>query len=111
MLERPGQLAVAPPAVALQVAAGDELQHGLQGDVQRGDRAMRGLEDKDIRPLFEQLEALGWLGRAPNARPSMQPIWHVNPMVHTLYADRAKTEAARRKEAKAALGHLFQRED
>lgn len=80
-------------------------------DVQRGDRAMRGLEDKDIRPLFEQLEALGWLGRAPNDRPSMQPIWHVNPMVHTLYADRAKTEAARRKEAKAALGHLFQRED
>ncbi len=80
-------------------------------DVQRGDRAMRGLEDKDIRPLFEQLEALGWLGRAPNARPSMQPIWHVNPMVHTLYADRAKTEAARRKEAKVALGHLFQRED
>jgi hypothetical protein len=80
-------------------------------DVQRGDRAMRGLEDKDIRPLFEQLEAMGWLGRVPNARPSMQPIWQVNPMVHTLYADRAKKEATRRKEAKDALGILFQRED
>ncbi len=80
-------------------------------DVQRGDRAMRGLEDKDIRPLFEQLEALGWLARAPNARPTMQPIWHVNPMVHTLYADRANKEAARRAEAKAVLGHLFQKED
>jgi hypothetical protein len=80
-------------------------------DVQRGDRAMRGLEDKDIRPLLEQLEAMGWLGRVPNARPSMQPIWHVNPMVHTLFADRAKKEATRRKEARAAMGHLFQRED
>jgi len=80
-------------------------------DVQRGDRAMRGLEDKDIRPLFEQLEAMGWLGRVPNARPSMQPIWQVNPMVHALYADRAKKEATRRKEAKDALGILFQRED
>jgi hypothetical protein len=41
----------------------------------------------------------------------MQPIWHVNPMVHTLFADRAKKEATRRKEARAAMGHLFQRED
>ncbi len=97
-------------AIASYILA-HQLDKITNRDVQRGDRAMRGLEDKDIRPLLEQLEAMGWLGRVPNARPSMQPIWQVNPMVHSLYADRAKKEATRRKEARAALGILFQRED
>ena len=97
-------------AIASYILA-HQLDKITNRDVQRGDRAMRGLEDKDIRPLFEQLEALGWLGRVPNARPSMPPIWHVNPVVHALYADRAKKEATRRTEAKAAMGLLFQRGD
>ena len=79
-------------------------------DVQRGDRAMRGLTDKDTRPLFEQLEALGWLTRASNIRPSLPPIWQVNPMVHKLYAERAAKEAARRTEAKTALAEIFNKE-
>ena len=90
------------------------LAHGLQvitnRDVQRGDRAMRGLTDKDTRPLFEQLEALSWLTRASNSRPSLPPIWQVNPMVHKLYVERAAKEAARRTEAKTALAEIFHKE-
>ena len=80
-------------------------------DVQRGDRAMRGLAEKDIRPLFEQLEALGWLGRAPNLRPSLPPIWVVNPLVHTKFAERAGKEAARRRESREAIKDLLAAKD
>jgi hypothetical protein len=34
-------------------------------DVQRGDRAMRGLERQDMERIFAQLEALGWITRTP----------------------------------------------
>jgi len=72
-------------------------------DVQRGDRTMRRITDRDVRPLMEQLATLGWLEMEPNPRPTLPPRWRVNPAVHVNFADRAKTGAARRADAKEAI--------
>lgn len=72
-------------------------------DVQRGDRLMRGLTDREIRPLFEQLATLGWLEMEPNPRPTLPPRWRVTPAVHVKFADRMQTEAQRRTAAKEAV--------
>lgn len=51
----------------LTAIAGHILTHRLERvtnrDIARGDRTMRGLKDYEVRPLLEQLEALGWLKR------------------------------------------------
>ena len=59
---------------------------------------MRGLEERDVRRLFEQLAALGWLAQMPGPRPSSPPQWLVNPAVHQKFAARASQEAQRRRE-------------
>ncbi len=76
-------------------------------DVQRGDRTMRGLREHEIRPLLEQLAALGWLEQVPGPRPSLPPHWIVNPVVHERFADRAEAEHKRRADARAALSGLL----
>jgi hypothetical protein len=94
----------------LTAIAGFILTHKLDRitnrDVQRGDRTMRGLRDNEIRPLLEQLDALGWLERMEPLRPSSPPHWRVNPIVHANFADRANREAARRAEARATIQQL-----
>lgn len=95
----------------LQAIAGYILAHKLERitnrDVQRGDRTMRAIREADIRPLLEQLDALGWLDRIDGPRPSSQPHWIVNPAVHHRFRDRAKQEAARRAEARQAIAGVL----
>jgi hypothetical protein len=64
---------------------------------------MRGITDRDIRPIFEQLATLGWLEMEPNPRPTLPPHWRVNPAVQVKFAECAKAEAKRRAEAKEAI--------
>ncbi|GAB1362400.1 hypothetical protein MASR1M32_16360 [Rhodobacter sp.] len=74
--------------------------------VQRGDRALRSLKNDEIRPLFEQLSALGWIESVQGPRrDSTKHI--VNPQVHVLFEGRAQAEIDRRNKAKAELRSLF----
>jgi hypothetical protein len=72
-------------------------------DVATSVRAMRGLEGRDVRRLFEQLEALGWLEQTPGPRPSSPPQWIVNPAVHRKFDARARREVERRREVREAI--------
>lgn len=80
--------------------AGYILSHGLtkitNRDLKRGDRAMRRLSPEEALGVFEQLEAFGWLERGRSRLRSTPAFWEVNPAVHEKFADKAKTEAARR---------------
>jgi hypothetical protein len=94
----------------LTALAGHILAHKLDRitnrDVQRGDRTMRGLTDQEIRPLLEQLAALGWLDRLDPPRPSSPPHWKVNPAVHARFAERGQREAQRRQKARQVIQQL-----
>jgi hypothetical protein len=94
----------------LTAIAGYILAHKLERmtnrDVQRGDRTMRGLKDQEIRPLLEQLAALGWLDRIDPPRPSSPPHWQVNPAVHGKFRDRAAREKERRGKARDTIQDL-----
>ena len=72
-------------------------------DVQSSVRSFRGLQDRDIRPLFEQLAALGWLVRVDGMRAGSPPHWRVNPRVHALFAEKAAEEIRRREDARAII--------
>jgi len=91
----------------LAAVAGYILAHKIQRltnrDVQRGCRTMRKLERRDTEAVFEQLEALGWVTRAPGPRLSDPPHWTVNPAVHARFAERAKAEAERRQREQAII--------
>jgi hypothetical protein len=80
--------------------AGHILSHGLMKitnrDLKRGDRTMRKLGSDEALAVFEQLEAFGWLDRAPSPHRGAPPHWLVNPAVHQKFAERAKSETARR---------------
>lgn len=76
-------------------------------DVQRGDRSMRRLTKTDVLPVLEQLTALNWLAEEPGPRATSDPTYCVNPLVHSLFAERAAYEQARRDTAKAALANIF----
>ena len=76
-------------------------------DVQRGSRTMRSLRDIDIKLIFEQLEALGWLKRVDTGRHGAQPHWAVNPSVHTKFARKAAEEHLRRGTAKKMLAQIL----
>jgi hypothetical protein len=92
--------------------AGHILAHKLETvtnrDVQRGDRTMRGLKEYEIRPLLEQLGALGWLDRIDPPRPSSPPHWQVNPKVQQKFAERGQREEHRRKEARQTIRALVE---
>ena len=97
----------------LAAIAGHILSHKLERvtnrDVQRGDRAMRGLTEKEIRPLLEQLAALGWLCQIDPPRPTSPPHWQVNPAVHIKFGERAKLESDRRATAQKTIAELLGR--
>ena len=93
-------------AVASHILA-HRLERITNRDVQRGTRAMRGIDRSDIDSVFNQLDALGWLCRVPGARPSDPPHWQVNPEVHRRFAERAEREAARRQQDREMLAELF----
>lgn len=94
----------------LTAIAGYILAHRLERvtnrDIARGDRTMRGLRDFEVRPLLEQLEALGWLQREDPPRPSSPPHFAVNPAVHAKFAAKGQAEAQRRKEARETIAGL-----
>jgi hypothetical protein len=87
--------------------AGHILSHGLtkitNRDLKRGDRAMRKLGSDEALAVFEQLEAFGWLDRAPSPHRGAPPHWLVNPAVHQKFAERAKSEAARRAQVRQMI--------
>ncbi len=83
------------------------LERVTNRDIARGDRTMRGLKDYEVRPLLEQLEALGWLERTEAPRPSSPPHFKVNPRVHDLFAVKAEAEARRRREARQTIAGLM----
>jgi hypothetical protein len=84
-----------------------KLTHITNRDVQRGSRAMRGLERQEIERIFEQLEALGWLTRVGEQRWSTPPRWRVNAEVHRLFAERAEREATERAKEREMLQEMF----
>jgi hypothetical protein len=94
----------------LTAIAGHILAHKLETvtnrDVQRGDRTMRGLKELEIRPLLEQMAALGWLDKTDSPRPSQPPHWRVNPKVHQKFAERGQREAERRQQARQTIQAL-----
>lgn len=93
-------------AVAAHVIA-HRLTEITVRDVQRGDRAMRKIAKADVLPILEQLTALNWLSEVPGPRASSDPTYLVNPAVHTLFAERAAREKAKRDSAKRALDEMF----
>ncbi len=105
-----GIMGLADDHERITAVAGYILAHKLETvtnrDVQRGDRTMRGLEHAEIRRIFEQLDALGWLKQTPGKRPTDPPHWRVDPAVHKLFADRAAAEERRRSEARAMIAEL-----
>nr|WP_309502349.1 DUF3987 domain-containing protein [uncultured Roseovarius sp.] len=94
----------------LTAIAGYILAHKVERitnrDVQRSIRTMRNLREQEIRPLLEQLAALGWLNRIDPPRPSSPPHWQVNPAVHAKFIDRAAREADRRLKARETIQNL-----
>lgn len=63
----------------------------------RGSSAMRTLSKLtkfEANKVFEQMAAYGWLEEAEGRSDTC--TWAVNPLVHTLYADRAESERIRR---------------
>lgn len=87
--------------------AGYILSRGLtevtNRDLKRGDRTMRRLSPEAALAVFEQLEAFGWLQRIPSRLRGAPAHWLVNPAVHKKFAERAKSEAARRAEVRQTI--------
>lgn len=108
-----GVLSLSDDHDRLRSLAGYILAHKLEvvknRNVQRGDRQMRGLKDHEIRVIFEQLEALGWLERLDAPKPSSQPHWQVTPVVHTKFEARAKEERKRRKATKEVIQKIVKK--
>lgn len=92
---------------AVTAVAGYILAHGLtkitNRDLKRGDRIMRRLNPDEASAVLEQLEAFGWLDRVPSPLRGAPPHWKVNPVVHSKFAEKAKTEAARRAEVRQII--------
>lgn len=86
------------------------LEKVAHRDVQRGTQSMKKLTERDTRPLFEQLAAIGWLEKIDGPRPSSAPHWLVNPLVHVRFADHAAAERDRRARAREVLTSLGQSE-
>ena len=91
----------------LIAVAGYILAHKLEKlanwQVQAAVRSMRKLTSREITPVMEQLEALGWLFRGEQRRAGAPPVWNVNPAVHAHYAARAEAETKRRAEMRKII--------
>jgi hypothetical protein len=71
----------------------------------RGTRAMRRLTRFEGQQIFEQMVAYGWLEELPSRADST--TWQVNPLAHTLFADRAESERIRREQAQIRVRELL----
>ena len=109
-----GVLSLSDEHDRLQSLAGYILAHKLEvvknRHMHRGDRQMRKLTDREIRVVFEQLEALGWLERLDPPKPSSPPHWHVNPVVHIKFEARANQERKRRQETQKVIQEIVRKD-
>jgi Protein of unknown function (DUF3987) len=80
-------------------------------DVQQSIRAMRGLEDTDVRRIFEQLEALAWVQRGTPRRANAPAPWVVNPKVHLRFKARGDQERTRRQAVREVIAAIVNRQD
>jgi phage/plasmid primase-like uncharacterized protein len=89
--------------------AGYILAHKLDKvslrNLTRGTSLMKRHAKLDGERIFEQMAAYGWLEEVRSRADSV--MWNVNPLAHTLYADRAETEKTRREEAQARVRDLL----
>jgi len=89
--------------------AGYILAHKLDKvslrNLARGTTRMKRLTKADGERIFEQMAAHGWLEEARSRVDSV--MWNVNPLAHTLYANRAEDERMRREDAQTRLKELL----
>lgn len=71
----------------------------------RGTQRMKKLTNYEGHAIFEQLVAHGWLDE--DSKRSDAKSWAVNPMVHVLYADRAREECERREAARVTIRDML----
>jgi hypothetical protein len=76
-------------------------------DCQRATATLKALTAEDTKRLFEKLESFAWVESTEPAVKSRTPRWRVNPAVHDLFADRGRTEKARRDAARAAIASVL----
>ena len=72
-------------------------------DVQASGQAFRHVTADEVRLLCEKLEAFGWGNWADPAIKSNKPRFLVNPRVHSLFAERGRSEAERRAKARELI--------
>ena len=95
----------------LQDVGGHILAHPEKGvitnrDLQRATRKTKALDRDGAKKVFERMEAMGWLDPVPQQYSNALPKWRVNSAVHTLFAERARAEAARRVEVRRVIAGL-----
>lgn len=73
---------------------------------QRGARAARTLDRWQFQRLMERFESLGWVTQTEPPKNSNTPRWTVNPRVHTLFEQRATSEAQRKAHVREIITHL-----
>ncbi len=78
----------------------DTVQHR---DCQRATSTLKALTAEETKRLFEKLESFAWVEPTDFAPKSKTPRWRVNQAVHDLFADRGRSEKARRDAARAAI--------
>lgn len=66
-----------------------------------GSTRMRKFTRREIEPICDQLEALGWLDEVKIRGERMTA--KVNPRVHEIYSEKAEQEAKRRKDVQATI--------
>jgi len=95
--------------------AGYILAHRLETvqhrDCQRATATLKALAVEQTRRLFEKLESFAWLEPIDPPKNSKTPRWRVNPDVHDLFAERGRTEKARREKARSAIMSVLQSEE
>jgi Protein of unknown function (DUF3987)/RepB DNA-primase from phage plasmid/Primase C terminal 2 (PriCT-2) len=69
--------------------------------IQRGNRSMRRMTQKDIDNVFNHLDVFGWITKVVDKNRTTFGI--VNPRVHTLFSERAERERQRISEAKKVI--------
>jgi hypothetical protein len=81
-----------------------ELKTFANWQIQKAVRSLRKLTSKDITPVMETMEALGWLRRAGVVKTGSPPHWAVNPAVHDgRFEERSEEEEKRREEARELI--------
>jgi phage/plasmid primase-like uncharacterized protein len=100
-----GVLGMSDDLEVVRDLAGFILAHNKESvtmrELQRSTRALKHLDRFQGARIFEQLEAFGWLEQVH--KRSDAPQWLVNPKVHELYNEKAKSERERRDNIKADI--------